>query len=151
MPGTVKLYLVAIMDWYSRYVVSFQLSNTLETCFCLVTLETALERFCPEISNTDQGVQFTSEEFTSILKQAGCRISMDGKGGVFNNIFVERPWRTLKYEEIYLSEHRTGWDAEKNLSRYFRFYNEERPLQPLQNMTSTEVYFNKQPVCANEF
>lgn len=145
------LYLVAIMDWYSRYVVSFQLSNTLETCFCLVALEMALERFCPEIFNTDQGVQFTSDEFTSTLKQAGCRISMDGKGRVFDNIFVERLWRTVKYEEVYLSEYRTGWDAEKGLSRYFRFYNEERPHQSLQNMTPAEVYFNKQPVCANEF
>ena len=145
------LYLVAIMDWYSRYVVSFQLSNTVETCFCLVALEMAFKRSCPEIFNTDQGVQFPSDEFTSTLKQAGCRISMDGKGRVCDNIFVERLWRTVKYEEVYLSEYRTGWDAEKGLSRYFRFYNEERPHQSLQNMTIAEVYFNKQTVCANEF
>ena len=121
------LYLVAIMDWYSRYVVSFQISNTLETSFCLDALETALERSCPEIFNTDQGVQFTSEEFTSTLKQADIRISMDGKGRVFDNIFVERLWRSVKYEEVYLNEYRTGWEAEKGLSRYFRHYNEERP------------------------
>lgn len=144
-------YLVAIMDWYSRYVVSFQLSNTWETSFCLVALEGALERSGPEIFNTDQGVQFTSEEFTSTLKQAGCRISMDGKGRVFDNIFGERLWRSVKYEEGYLHEYRTGWDAEKGLSRYFCHYNEERSHQSLQNMTPAEVYLGGKQMCTNDF
>ena len=105
----------------------------------------------PEIASTDQGVQFTSEEFTSTLKQAGCRMSRDGKGRVFDNIFVERLWRSVKYEEGYLHEYRTGWDAEKGLSRYFCHYNEERPHQSLQNMIPAEVYLGGKRMCANDF
>ncbi|MFW6114077.1 MAG: IS3 family transposase [Actinomycetota bacterium] len=135
------LYLVAIMDWYSRYVLAWELSITLEVAFCLEALESALMRAVPEISNTDQGSQFTSTAFTERLKAEGVRISMDGRGRVLDNIFVERLWRSLKYEEVYLHEYQSVKEAKQGISRYFRFYNEERPHQALDDRTPAEVYY----------
>jgi len=135
------VYLVAIVDWYSRAVLSWALSTTLEKDFCLEALRAALQTATPEIFNTDQGAQFTSPEFTGILESHGIRISMDGRGRVFDNIFVERLWRTIKYEEIYLHEYRTVGEARAHLAAYFRFYNEERPHQALDYRTPHEVYF----------
>lgn len=125
------LYLVAILDWYSRYVLAWEVSNTLETGFCLSTLERALQNGTPEIFNSDQGVQFTSAAFTARLTTAGSRISWDGRGRALDNIFVERLWRTLKYEEVYLHDYQTVPEAISSLTRYFRFYNEERLHQAL--------------------
>jgi len=121
------MYLVAILDWFSRYVLSWQLSNTLDNNFCLADLEKALERSCrkPEIFNTDQGVQFTSHSFTERLESAGVKISMDGRGGVFDNIFIERLWRTVKYEDIYLRNYAMSMELEQGLDRYFQFYNND--------------------------
>jgi len=124
------MFLVAILDWYSRYVLSWGLSNTLDTVFCLEALEEALSAGQPEIFNTDQGCQFTSTPFTGVLEAHEVRISMDGRG----RVFVERLWRTVKYEDIYL---RGALDA--GLARYFRFYNEERPHQSLGYRTPAAV------------
>ena len=135
------LYLVAIMDWYSRYVLAWELSITLEVAFCLEALETALLLAVPEISNTDQGSQFTSTRFTDALKAQGIKISMDGRGRALDNIFVERLWRSLKYEEVYLHDYRSVKEAKARITRYFRFYNEERPHQGLDNRTPADVYY----------
>ena len=116
------LYLVAIIDWYSRYVLSWRLSNSLEAGFCVEALKDALRKGKPEIFNTDQGSQFTSEEFTRILEQQGIRISMDGKGSYNDNLFVERLWRTVKYEEVYLNAYQDAREARHSLSVYFHFY-----------------------------
>lgn len=134
------LYLVVIMDWYSRYVISWRLSNTLDAGFCIDALEEALKKGCPEIFNTDQGAQFTSEAFTTILEQHGIRISMDGKGSYSDNLFIERLWRTVKYEEVYLKAYQNGREARTNLGNYFRFYNTERPHQALGYRTPAEVF-----------
>jgi putative transposase len=134
------VYLVAIIDWYSRTVLSWALSTTLEKEFCLEALRAALRTAKPEIFNTDQGAQFTSPEFTGLLESQGIRISMDGRGRVYDNIFVERLWRTVKYEEVYLHEYRTVPEARAHLTAYFRFYNEERPHQALGYRTPTDVY-----------
>jgi putative transposase len=134
------VYLVAIMDWYSRTVLSWALSTTLEKEFCLEALRAALQTATPEIFNTDQGAQFTSPEFTGILESHGIRISMDGRSRVFDNIFVERLWRTVKYEEVYLHEYRTVSEARAHLAAHFRFYNEERPHQALGYRTPHEMY-----------
>ena len=134
------LYLVAIIDWYSRYVLSWKLSNTLDTGFCVEALEEALKKGKPEIFNTDQGSQFTGEAFTGLLKQHGIRISMDGKGSYNDNLFVERLWRTVKYEEVYLKAYQDGRDARIGLGNYFRFYNTERPHQTHGYRTPAEVY-----------
>ena len=134
------LYLVAIMDWYSRYVLSWRLSNTLDADFCLEDLEEALSKGKPEIFNTDQGSQFTGEAFTGLLKQHGIRISMDGKGRYSDNIFVERLWRTVKYEEVYLKAYSNGREAEAGLNAYFHFYNAQRPHQALGYRTPAEVF-----------
>ena len=134
------LYLVAIMDWYSRYVLSWRLSNTLDAAFCIEALEEALRKERPEIFNTDQGSQFTSDSFTRILEQHGIRISMDGKGSYSDNLFVERLWRTVKYEEVYLKAYQDGRDAKISLGEYFRFYNSERPHQTLGYRTPAEVF-----------
>jgi len=135
------LYLVAIMDWYSRYVLSWRLSNTLDTWFCTEALGEALAAYeKPEIFNSDQGSQFTSVGFTSILLHAGVRISMDGRGRVFDNIFIERLWRTVKYEEIYLKDYEDGHEALSSLERYFEFYNHERPHQSLNYKTPANVF-----------
>jgi putative transposase len=134
------LYLVAIIDWYSRYVLSWRLSNTLDAGFCVEALEEALKKGGPEIFNADQGAQFTSEVFTGLLEQYGVRISMDGKGSYNDNLFIERLWRTVKYEEVYLKAYQDGRDARISLGNYFRFYNTERPHQALGYRTPAEVY-----------
>jgi len=139
------LYLVAIIDWYSRYVLSWRLSNTLDAGFCVEALEEALRKGKPEIFNTDQGAQFTSETFTEILEQQGIRISMDGKGSYNDNLFIERLWRTVKYEEVYLKAYQDGRDARIGLGNYFRFYNTERPHQTHGYRTPAEV-FSSTPV-----
>jgi putative transposase len=138
------VYLVAVMDWFSRYVLAWELSTTLETGFCVRALQHALISSKPEIFNTDQGVQFTSAEFLEPLTVGGIRISMDGRGRVYDNIFVERLWRSVKYEEVYLREYREVKDAREGLARYFDFYNRERPHSALRNQTPHEVYFPQQ-------
>lgn len=134
------VYLVAIMDWYSRYVLSWELSSTMETEFCVEALEQALRRGRPEIFNSDQGSQFTAAAFTRVLKAHEIRISMDGKGRCWDNIFIERLWRSVKYEEIYLKHYETVPQVRRGLSDYFRFYNDERPHQALEDRTPAEVY-----------
>jgi len=141
------LYLVAILDWFSRYVLSWSLSNTLDSLFCVEVLERALRIAKPQVFNTDQGSQFTSRDFTSRLEQAGVAISMDGRGRVFDNIFSERLWRTVKYEEVYLNEYRDGRQAVDGLGRYFDFYNNRRLHQSLDYRTPAEVYFENQFSC----
>lgn len=136
-------YLVALMDWYSRYVLSWRLSNTLEVAFCVDALADALERRRPEIFNTDQGSQFTSAAFTGRLQQAQIRISMDGQGRVRDNIFIERLWRSVKYEDVYLRSYEDGWALQDGLDRYFEFYNHERYHQGLGNQRPAEVYFGR--------
>lgn len=136
------LYLVAILDVASRKVLAFRLSNTLTTDFCLEALDEALAKFGkPEIFNTDQGSQFTGEEWTSRLKEAGVAISMDGKGRWIDNVFIERLWRSVKYEEVYLHAYANGTEARRGLARYFSFYNERRSHQSLDYRTPDEVYF----------
>ncbi len=134
------LYLVAVLDWYSRYVLAWELSNTLDTGFCLAALDTALAHSRPEIFNTDQGVQFTSAAYTSRLEAAGIQISWDGRGRALDNVFVERLWRSVKWEEVYLKDYQTVADAVSGLDRYFRFYNQERPHQALGYQTPAQVY-----------
>jgi putative transposase len=132
--------LVAILDWYSRKVLAWRLSNTLETTFCLACLDEALAHRQPLIFNTDQGAQFTSLAFTSRLAHAGIRISMDGRGRAHDNIFVERLWRSVKYEEVYPKAYETLDQAYQGLAQYFVFYNDQRPHQALSYRTPTEVY-----------
>jgi putative transposase len=132
------------LDWYSRYVLSWEVSTSLDKGFCLVALEKALQQSRPEIFNTDQGTQFTSTEFTGRLKASGIRVSMDGRGRVFDNIFVERLWRTVKYEEVYLKSYKTVEEAIDALSNYFRFYNTERLHESLKYRTPYEIYFKEQ-------
>lgn len=134
-------YLVAIMDWFSRFVLAWEISTTLDTPFCLSALEKALELSTPEIFNTDQGSQFTSREFTGRLKKGNIRISMDGRGRVYDNIFVERLWRSIKYEEVYLHQYLTVSEARSGLSTYFLFYNMERLHNSLGYQPSYEIYF----------
>lgn len=134
------LYLVAILDWYSRYVVAWELSNTLDMAFCLAALDRELQQGRPEIFNSDQGAQFTSQAFTGRLEEAGIRISWDGRGRALDNIFVERLWRSVKYEEVYVHDYETVSDAVSGLTRYFGFYNEERLHQALQYQTPARVY-----------
>ncbi len=136
-------YLFAIIDWFSRYVIEWQLSNLLDTDFCMEALERGLLRERPEIFNTDQGVQFTSHQFTGRLENDGIRISMDGKGRALDNVFVERLWRSVKYEEIYPKGYENLKDVRRGLKRYFEFYNENRPHQGLGYRTPAEVYFKK--------
>jgi putative transposase len=135
------MYLVAIMDWYSRYVLAWRLSNTLDSLFCIQALQEALQDRQPEIFNTDQGCQFTAVAFTGILEAAGIRISMDGRGRALDNIFVERLWRSVKYEDIYLKNYATVLALIDGLTHYFAFYNQERLHQSLDYRTPTEVYF----------
>jgi len=135
------LYLAAVMDWSSRRVLSWELSGSLEADFCLQALQEALRQGTPEIFNTDQGVQFTCEAFTGALKAQGVKISMDGRGRCYDNIFVERLWRTVKYEEVYLRDYADPVEARQGLKAYFRFYNEQRPHQALDYRTPAEVYF----------
>ena len=138
------LYLVAIMDWYSRYVLAWQLSNTLEVDFCVEALEDALGKAKPEIFNTDQGSQFTSEAFTGILLEQGIQISMDGKGRYSDNIIVERLWRSIKYEEVYLKAYQNGTEARKGIGAYLDFYNRERHHQALGYRTPGEMFQEEQ-------
>ena len=137
------VYLVAVMDWYSRYVLSWSLSTTLDAWFCVEALRQALAVARPEIFNTDQGSQFTSEAFTSILQDAGVAISMDGRGRAFDNIFVERLWRSVKYEEVYLKDYGMVDEARRGLRDYFALYNTERLHQSLGYKTPAEVYFGR--------
>jgi len=134
------LYLVAIIDWYSRYVLSWRLSNTMDVDFCVDALEEALRKGRPDIFNTDQGSQFTSEAFTGLLQRHGVKISMDGKGSYSDNLFIERLWRTVKYEEVYLKAYQDAREARVGISAYFRFYNAERPHQALGYRTPAEVF-----------
>ncbi len=134
-------YLVAIMDWYSRYVLSWELSVTLDASFCVAALEWALRKASPQIFNSDQGSQFTSDAFTEHLQRRGIQISMDGRGRATDNIFIERLWRTLKYEEVYLKDYGQVSEALANLREYFGFYNNERPHQSLDYQTPAAVYF----------
>lgn len=134
------LYLVAVMDWYSRYVLSWRLSNTLDGDFCLEALDEALDHGRPEIFNSDQGSQFTAVAFTSRLESCGIAISMDGRGRALDNVFIERLWRSVKYEEVYLKDYSTAWEAEGSLASYFRFYCQERIHQSLDYRTPAEVY-----------
>lgn len=138
------LYLVAIMDWFSRYLLAWELSTTMEKEFCLDALDRALAVSKPSIFNTDQGSQFTSSDFTGRLEHSGIAVSMDGRGRVFDNIFIERLWRTVKYEEVYLHSYQTVSEARTALSRYFCFYNTERIHSSLGNLTPYEVYVNEQ-------
>ncbi len=137
------LYLVAIIDWFSRYVLSFRLSNTLEKDFCIETLEAALKQSTPEIHNSDQGCQFTSSEYLSILENQKIQISMDGRGRALDNIFTERLWRSLKYEEVYLKSYETSLQAYEEIKKYFTFYNHSRPHQSLNYKTPAEIYFKR--------
>ena len=139
-------YLVAIMDWNSRYVVAWEVDITLETGFCLEALNRALSGGRCEIFNSDQGSQFTSTDFTDRLKEEKIQISMDGRGRVFDNIFVERLWRSLKYEEIYLKAYQNVREAKREIGRYFYFYNRERPHQSLDYRTPAEVYHARRRV-----
>jgi len=135
------VYVVAIMDWYSRKVLAWRVANTMDTDFCVEALEDAMRRYgAPEIFNTDQGAQFTSEAFTGALKAAGIRISMDGKGRWVDNVFVERLWRSLKYEEVYLKAYETVAEARQGMANYFRFYSRERRHQGLDRQTPDQVY-----------
>ncbi len=134
------LYLVAVLDWFSRYVLAWRLSNTLTGRFCLEALDEALARGRPEIFNSDQGSQFTATAFTDRLERARVAISMDGRGRALDNVFIERLWRSVKYEEVYLRDYADGWEAEASLARYFRFYRDERIHQALDYRTPAAVY-----------
>lgn len=134
------IYLVAVIDWWSRYVLAWAVSITLEGAFCLEALESALRAGRPEIFNTDQGAQFTSRAFTDRLRQGEIQISMDGRGRALDNVFVERLWRSVKYEEVYLREYNTVQEARHGLGRYFGFYNDERLHQALGYRTPAAVY-----------
>jgi putative transposase len=136
-------YLFAIIDWFSRYVIEWELSNLLDAAFCVEALERGLLKKKPEIFNTDQGVQFTSNQFTGRLENDGIRISMDGKGRALDNVFVERLWRSVKYEEIYPKGYESLKEVRQGLRKYFEFYNEKRPHQGLEYRTPAEVYFGK--------
>jgi len=140
------LYLVVVMDWASRKALSWRLSNSLETSFCVEALEEALELYGPpEIFNTDQGSQFTSLDFIEVLLAAGVKISMDGKGRWMDNVFIERLWRSLKYEEVYLSEYATGSEARAGIGWWIDFYGERRPHSSLDGRTPNEVYNGSEP------
>jgi putative transposase len=134
------MYLLVIMDWYSRYVLAWRLSNTLDSEFCVEALEEAFREGRPDIFNTDQGSQFTGKAFTGLLEQHRIKISMDGKGSYRDNLFIERLWRTVKYEEVYLKAYQNGKDARIGISDYFRFYNTARPHQALGYRTPGEVF-----------
>jgi putative transposase len=139
-------YLVAIMDWTSRMVLSWRLSNTLDSSFCVDALEEAISTYgCPEIFNTDQGSQFTSELFTGVLQSKGIAISMDGKGRWMDNVFIERLWKSVKYEDIYLKAYGSMVEVKKGLAAYFKFYNEKRWHQNFDRKTPAMVYYNSLP------
>lgn len=135
------MYLVAVIDWYSRYVLSWQISNTLDGRFCLEALETALMQGRPEIFNTDQGAQFTAQAFTTRLVNDGIRVSMDGRGRALDNVFCERLWRSVKYEDVYIRDYNTGQELEQGLNDYFNFYNHQRPHQSLDYTVPAAIHF----------
>jgi putative transposase len=145
------LYLAAVMDWFSRYVLSWELSSSLDSTFCVEALKGALRQGRPEVFNTDQGSQFTSEEFTDCLESSGVRISMDGRGRCFDNIFIERLWRTVKYEEVYLKDYEDGRSAARSLGTYFGFYNRERLHESLGYRVPEEAHFGRSTRRAPEF
>ena len=148
MPGGF-VYLVAIMDWYSRKVLSWEISNTMDEDFCVSALERAIRLYgTPEIFNTDQGSQFTSLAFIAVLQENGIKISMDGKGRWMDNVFIERLWRSVKYEEIYLKEYGNVVELRSGLGKYFRFYNEERFHQSLNYLTPEAIYAGNYKVAA---
>jgi len=134
------LYLVAYIDWYSRYVISWELSNSLEATFCIEALNNMQQELIPTIVNTDQGSQFTCKRFVSEVLAKGSKLSMDGKGRAIDNVFTERFWRSLKYEEVYLREYRTGHEAWHGIDRYMKFYNERRPNSVLQGKFPVQVF-----------
>jgi putative transposase len=136
------LYLMAVIDWYSRYVLLWSLSNTMEAGFCVDALKVALELGTPEIFNTDQGSQFTSDDFVDALLEKGIRVSMDGRGRWMDNVFVERLWRSLKYEEVYLHAYENAKEARAGIGNWFTFYNTQRPHQALEYQTPMQVYSN---------
>jgi len=141
-----NVYLAAVVDWYSRRVLSWRVSITMETDFCIEAVEEALQRHgTPDIFNTDQGSQFTSEAFTGLLKNHNIRISMDGKGAWRDNVFVERLWKSVKYEVVYLKAYNTASEARTSIGKYFEFYNRRRPHSSLDRMTPEQFYFNRQP------
>lgn len=141
------VYLAAVMDWATRRVLSWRVSNTMEAAFCTEVLEEAIEQFgTPKIFNTDQGSQFTSSEFTGLLTKHNIQISMDGKGCWRDNVFVERLWKSVKYEEVYLHAYDSISHARQSLERYFKFYNGRRPHTALERLTPDQVYFNTQPL-----
>ncbi len=137
------MYLVAVMDWFSRYVISWEVSNSLDTFFCLSSLDKALRRSKPEIFNSDQGSQFTSQEFTGRLETAEISISWDGRGRFWDNILIERLWRSVKWEEVYLKDYDDVPEAIGGLGDYFKFYNTERPHQSLGYRTPQQVFLKK--------
>jgi len=140
------VYVAAVMDWCSRYVLAWEMSITLENSFCVEALKRALGLGVPEIFNSDQGSQFTSEAFTGVLRSAGIRISMDGVRRAYDNIFVERLWRSLKYEEVYLRDYGTPLDARRGIGDWFEFYNQTRPHQALEYRTPAEAYGIRNPI-----
>ena len=141
------VYLAAVVDWFSRRVLSWRLSITMDVSFCIEALEEAIEKHGrPEIFNTDQGAQFTSEAFTGLLKEEGIQISMDGKGRWADNVFVERLWRSLKYEHVYLHAYESVGEARRKIGSYFEFYNSRRPHSSLEARTPDQVYFNLPPL-----
>ena len=140
-------YLVAIMDWASRMVISWRLSNTLDSAFCVDALEEALSAYgCPDIFNTDQGSQFTADAFTNTLHSHGISISMDGKGRWMDNVFIERLWKSVKYEDLYLKAYNSIAEVRRGLSAYFEFYNQRRRHQGLDNRIPDEVYWSSRPM-----
>jgi putative transposase len=144
------MYLAAVIDWYSRYVLAWRLSNTLDGSFCLDTLEEALSLGRPEVFNTDQGAQFTAGAWAGRLEAAGVRVSMDGRGRCLDNVFVERLWRSVKYEDVYLRGYESVPELERGLTAYFRFYNRERPHQSLGYRTPAEVHAGTERKAAKE-
>jgi putative transposase len=141
------VYLAAVLDWHSRRVLSWKVSTTMDVHFCIEAVEEAMEKYGkPDIFNTDQGSQFTSQAFTGLLKDNGIRISMDGKGAWRDNVFVERLWRSVKYEEVYLHAYDTVSAAKAGLDRYFRFYNSRRPHSSLDRQTPDQFYYNSLPL-----
>lgn len=145
------MYLVAVLDWFSRYVVSWELDQTLEIAFVLAAVERALGQATPQIWNSDQGSQFTSSQYTERLLAANVQISMDGRGRALDNIFTERLWRTVKYEEVYLHDYATPREARQELARYFGFYNHERPHQALDYQTPAQIYFGREEASTRSY
>ena len=137
------MYLAAVIDWATRYVLSWRISNTMDPSFCIESTREALKSSRPEIFNTDQGSQFTCNAFLSVFEGLNVAISMDGRGRALDNVFVERLWRTVKYEDLYLKDYADGWKLQGGLEKYFQFYNHERPHQALDDQTPASAYFQR--------